>query len=389
MLKEKLPLIILLVLLLISGIITFNFYSQIQQLAAANDRLKQEKAKLTEENKSLYSKYKDVEKRYRDGKSRLEKIQKELARVEQDKNDLKERYEAVSRERDQLVEKIQELNKAKQNAVKPSQGLPGKAVYSDEYWADVVKQKAQLQSKFEGLQKKLLDATAQIAKLQKENKELSLKIDELSKSKDKLEMEMSFKERTMEIMSRDLVSEREARKRLADELEKLRDENISLKRELIVANNDKIKLQDKLKEAVERKVKLEKMVSEVENVLKEKTLLFSELESQLTKAIGKKEDISGKSSASVELPPIVVKSESEGSRLKGEILAVNKNDNFVIIDLGRDSGVKPGMEFNVTREGETIGVIKVIETRREIAAADIEEITQGYSIREGDLVSLK
>ena len=190
-------------------------------------------------------------------------------------------------------------------------------------------------------------------------------------------------------MSRNLVNEREARKSLSDEIGKLRDENISLKRELIMANKDKIRLQDKLKDTIQKKEALQKMVGEVKDVLKEKKMMFSEIESQLTKAVGA--DTKSKESASVELPPIVVKSNASGKSLtgkplKGEVLAVNKNDNFVIIDLGENSGIKPGSKFNIVRSGSTIGNVEVIETRREISAADIKEVNKGYTIREGDTV---
>ncbi len=390
MLRTKLPLLILLILLIVSGVITFQFYSDKQKLIKENENLKQIKARLTQENKSLYSQYREMEKSYKMEKRRLDEIQKELAKIEQSRDELKNKYMSVSKERDELVEKIKNLMQYKEVTSRRAEKEEIKIPESGkEYWADMIRQKAELQAKLENIQKELLNSKAQIAKLQKDNKELSLKIDELVKTKEELDREISFKERTMQIMSKDLVMERETRKKLADEVKKLRDENISLKRELIMANNDKIKLQDKLKDAIERKVELEKTVSEVKNVLKEKILLFSELENQFAKAVEDKRAYKSEESASVELPPIVVKSEGIGSILRGEILAVNKNDNFVIIDLGENAGVKPGMEFNIIREGNAIGRIKVIETRREISAADIEKLSPRYFIREGDTVILR
>jgi hypothetical protein len=85
----------------------------------------------------------------------------------------------------------------------------------------------------------------------------------------------------------------------------------------------------------------------------------------------------------------VVKSDVSSGALRGEILAVNKNENFVIIDLGEEAGVKPTYSFNVLRGDTVIGSIDVIETRREISAADIKEVFSSYAIREGDKVLLK
>ena len=194
------------------------------------------------------------------------------------------------------------------------------------------------------------------------------------------------------------MNEREARKALSDEVGKLRDENITLKRELIMANKNKIQLQNKLKDTIKKEGNLQKTVEEVKNVLKEKKMMFSELENQLTEAVGSSAASSASSSGPIELPPIVVKPNASGNNksvattssaagaLKGEVLAVNKNDNFVIIDLGENSGVKPGFKFDVVRSGTAIGNIEVIETRKEISAADIKNISKGYTIHEGDTV---
>jgi len=392
--KAKLPLIVLLVLLIISALITVQFYSDKQNLLSDNQTLKKDRAKLSEENNSLRSQYKNLETRYASNKERLDNIQEELSKVSREKEDLKNRYAAIYKEREQLVSKLKGMVQIKSTAaVKENNvGPRGTSSSSDEYWSGVVRQKAELQAKLEELQKQLLDTKTEIFRLQKDNKELSLKIDEVNKAKDSLEMDLAFKERTMDIMSRNLVNEREARKALTDEIGKLRDENIGLKREIIVANKDKIQLQSTLKDMIKKKDVLEKTVGEVQDVLKEKKMMFSELESQLTKAVGI--NTGAKNSASVELPPIVVKSDVSGKSLtgkplKGEVLAVNKNDNFVIIDIGENSGVKPGLKFNIVRSGKTIGNVEVIETRREISAADIKGVNAGYTIREGDTVIVR
>ncbi|MFH1578349.1 MAG: hypothetical protein ABIC18_04700 [Candidatus Omnitrophota bacterium] len=81
-------------------------------------------------------------------------------------------------------------------------------------------------------------------------------------------------------------------------------------------------------------------------------------------------------SESVDLPPIVVSSSSVPSKrsqfiLDGKIANVNREYNFVVIDLGQEKGVKEGMVFEVYREGWFLGKIEVIQTRQDIAACDI------------------
>ena len=66
--------------------------------------------------------------------------------------------------------------------------------------------------------------------------------------------------------------------------------------------------------------------------------------------------------------------EEEAFELEGHIITVNDKHRFVIIDIGRDSGVQMGMPFDVYRRGKKVGKIEVIETRENIAACDIKEM---------------
>jgi len=97
---------------------------------------------------------------------------------------------------------------------------------------------------------------------------------------------------------------------------------------------------------------------------------------------------------SVELPPIVVHSQSEPSTKeaievsaaapRGKVLAINKDSNFVIIDLGVDAGIKTGDKFQVTREDKPIATIEVIQLRKTISACDIKK--ESSPINVGDVV---
>jgi hypothetical protein len=99
--------------------------------------------------------------------------------------------------------------------------------------------------------------------------------------------------------------------------------------------------------------------------------------------------------ASIQLSPIVVKAEQqvpaetfeaaklsrpevleeETFELRGRVITVNSRHKFVVVDIGRDDGVKKGMNFAVYRKGKEVGKIEVIETRKNIAACDIKEMS--------------
>ena len=222
--------------------------------------------------------------------------------------------------------------------------------------------------------------------MDKGNRELSIQIDQLSKEKERLLEAIKFKERTLRIMSMDLVSERESRGSAIDEVKKLRRENVDLKRELVMANRELIKLHESFKEVVYKRDELEDKITDAGNILKEKSMAFEELQEQLEQVIeGGKKIISG-GSASVELPPIVVKPSAPGLKeLRGEIIAVNHEEKFVVVDIGESSGLRPGVLLKIMRGSKEIGAVEVIETRKEISAADIKEVVSGYTIQEGDI----
>jgi len=104
----------------------------------------------------------------------------------------------------------------------------------------------------------------------------------------------------------------------------------------------------------------------------------------------------------VELPPIVLQRgneeysrftaspleeiERDESILKGRIVTVNREHNFVVIDLGRQNDMGEGAGFGVYRDGKEIGSIESIQVRERIAACDIKDVKKGFYIEIDDIV---
>ena len=381
--------IILLILILGIGLIAFSFYNDKQILSSAKEKLEGENAALKEEANTWRGRYDRSERDKNQMEQQMNAANTELSRLEQERDSWRSKYEDVSRERDILVEKIKQPGQAMITAVpSPMQpiGTPSLGA-SEEHWADFVKKKATLQANIGVLNNTLLDAKTKIYRLDKNNKELSIKIDQLAKERERLGEEIKFKERTLRIMSMDLVSEREERGSAVRELRKLRSENVSLKRELILTNKEQLRLQENLKETLDKKNSLQDRMTDAENILKEKSLAFSELHSQLQRAVSGGKRVIASESASVELPPIVVRPDAPGLRgLRGEVIAVNRQEKFIVVDIGESSGLRPGALLKVMRGDREIATVEVIETRKEIAAADIKEVVGGLTLQEGDMV---
>lgn len=63
--------------------------------------------------------------------------------------------------------------------------------------------------------------------------------------------------------------------------------------------------------------------------------------------------------------------------LQGRLIHVNSEYGFVVIDLGSKDGVRPGMKFEVYRNGEETGEIQAMKVRTNITAAQISSIAPG------------
>ena len=120
----------------------------------------------------------------------------------------------------------------------------------------------------------------------------------------------------------------------------------------------------------EMQVMLSDQLSQIGNLNQQLTQIATEEKPKTALPIEKRE--------SVELPPIVVRpqsgnSQSESVPVDGKVLAVNKESNFVIVDLGEGAGIKVGNRFRVSRDGQYVGDVEVIQIRKNISACDIKK----------------
>ncbi|MFH1504482.1 MAG: hypothetical protein ABIH08_03735 [Candidatus Omnitrophota bacterium] len=384
--KSKIISIILLVVILGIGFIAFTFYDEKQSLLEDNKKVKQEKAVLIKNNANLTDRYDRAKEELDSAEKKILAVQEAFADLQEEREEWREKWEEASRQKEELTEKIKKISTSKISIV-TQQPLPEQQA-ADEHWIDFIEKKAMLEASLSDLNSEVLDAKTKIAELQNYNKELSVKIDQIAKDKQKLQEDVIFKEKAMRIMSIDLINEREERNSVLSKLKSAQTTNLSLKRELVLASRDKMDLQKSYKEIRDKKIEVENRIIDIENILKEKSSAFEQLQSQLEQVITRGE--TPNNSVSVELPAIVVKPDTLGLQgVQGEVIAINTEEKFIVVDIGENSGIRPGVLLRVTRAGEEIGEVEVIETRKEISAADIKETISGWIIQEGDTVVSK
>jgi chromosome segregation ATPase len=380
--KTKVVPIILLIIILGVGFVAYNFYAQSTQLKANNQELRNINSSLQREKNSLQQKHQREVQKNRELNQRISSINQQLSQIEQERNELNDKYQKATQERDQLAEKLRE----RPQGIRVEKASVG-SDKSDDYWVDFIQEKAELEAQVDKLKQQVLDAKSQVAQFRNENEELSLETNEIKKKKENLEQEINTKKRALRVVSMDLVAERRQRGEAVNEVKKLRDETSSLKRQLIMANRQKGKLQDKLRETLDKKNTLEEKIIDAESILQEKSLAFKELQTDLSQTMEEGRRVTAGDSGSVELPPIIVKPETSTlMNLKGEVIAVNPEEQFVVFDLGESSGISPGALLKVMRGNREVATLEVIETRKNISAADIKDVVGNFDIQEGDIV---
>lgn len=145
----------------------------------------------------------------------------------------------------------------------------------------------------------------------------------------------------------------------------------------IVSKDEKIaEVEKKLAEAnapiVELQTKVSELTQQVSAIEGEKKQLADKVKEQEAEI----SDLKGVGGDKVVLP----------AGLKGKVLVIEKNWNFVVIDLGRKDGVLENGELTVYRNLKFVGKVKVTAVNTRLCVANILPGWMKLDIQEGDVV---
>ncbi len=414
--------VILVLLLIISVVLALSTLSQKTELEQTSARLTSEVSqyqnKISEVNaeiKAITSEKDDLERQMDEAvaaKSRAEeqmarlnsRIQELSGRIEDmqgrsesmisERDEWKERYREIQKERDDAIEKIreQEARLAAQPVFTPPATV-AKETTSDkeeeEYWAEVLKEKAELSLRVSDLQKELSDSSMEIEELKKKNSDLELEISYIQSEKNEILQKMTRTEQAINTLSIELVREKNHKKTTVERVDHLKEENLMLRAQIKELAAMKVILEKSVAKIQEEKEMIQQKLVETETIIKSR---INEVEN-IRRSI---DDRMMQPAQEIMLPPIVVSSSAHAAQSissqqavgstgsYGAIININRDNNFVIIDLGETAGIYADQVFNVYRGTDYIGEVKVIQVRKDISAADITK--QSVPIQIGDIV---
>lgn len=271
---------------------------------------------------------------------------------------------------------------------------------------ELAKERTRLQGKVNAL-------SGDLDKANNEKQDIQSQYDLLVKDRDDLVDKLKSLQKDNDQLQSDLKALAREKQRLGqaleDNLTPLKNKNAQLKEQLNNSNGLKTKLETELGQLKGDKSDLERKLNEINSFLEQKLTdpKYLSLKEQLDSIrgsslaqmqAGRQTEAAQPEKESVELPPIVVKPQTQGQertptiqtkkgapvKSPGRVLEINRENKFVIIDKGLDAGTKIGDTLKVYKQGFPIATIKVIKVRQNISACDIKE--EINSIEVGDIV---
>jgi chromosome segregation ATPase len=401
--KIKILLVGLAVVCAISLTIAFQLNSVSKalrnQLTATEQAFAQEKQSLNGQLSKLLESKKKLDVEFGDMRTKFDSLKK-------DKDSLQGKFELVTKERSSLVEKVQdmasqkkqleeEVAKLKQSGASTSATAPISAdgvSKDDAYWATVLRDKASLEIQVANLEKQLSELQLKTSTAMEEGRKLDLQLKTVTEARGDLERRIVYNEKLAETLSEDLVREKRDKKSIGNQLENLRQENFELKTRLMAMGDKKVSLEGKLVDLQQEREILSKRLAELDQILQDRVDQIIQVKDDIKAARSEAKQASAKDSRVVSLQPIVVKASEQASGKRkapsaGQVLAINEENNFVIVDIGEDDGARVGQTLTILRNHQKVATVEIIQTRKEISAADIKSVTAGSKIKIGDMVS--
>lgn len=388
--KTKIVLGIISLLLLILVVFLVITISEKQQVIKERDALKTD---ITELNKQI-DKAKGENRRLSD---KVNALGQDIDRVTNERNELQGRFDQLNKEKEDLANEVQSLKS--QGAPQPAVAQPDQALgastsaVDSAYWAGILKAKTDLELRIEELRNQFKSLQISSEQLQREKASLELEVKNLTNEKDELIHQADYNQKLIDSISQDLVREKNDKYQIQNSLKFLKSENLVLKRQINSLTSRKTTLERKVVDLQSDKSTIENKVDVMDSLLKDNMLRMDNLKVKLDAVQNNNTNTEQPAAATtgntaVNLAPIVVRPQADTASPSvssgGKVLAVNRESNFIIVDLGQDSGVKIGDTFQVYNQGKPIAIVEVMQIRNKISACDIKK--EVSSIRVGDLL---
>jgi predicted RNase H-like nuclease (RuvC/YqgF family) len=219
------------------------------------------------------------------------------------------------------------------------------------------------------------------------NSELSSQILQLQTAKNNLQKERDEIKNQIAGVQSELDSLKQEARQLEDEIGSEKSKRQAVEAKLKSKDSEITNLQSKINDyetnlsGLKNKYSgLEAENEELLNKLNQIRLAKKALEAKISSG----NVISSDDEEEVELGTVIVKADEMIS--DGRVLVVNKEFNFIVIDLGEQNGVGVGTQFGVYRDGELLAKVEVEQVYKDMSSAKILAEDLNGEIQEDDEV---
>lgn len=381
--KIKLILIGLLGALLALG---FLFLQEMNSKQA----LQKEKDRLSEENASLNTKFSKISADYSLFDKKMASINSEIEEARKAKEEVVSKCDLLEKEKATLLKEVDSLMIKLKKKEEAPVAVVAPEIPADAYWANVLKEKTNLEMQLDRLKSEIKsqgfnneEVLRAKSDLEMEVKNLDLEKQDLKRQLEYSQKQLVYNQKAIDSLTLELVGEKNDKMQINNTLKAVKNENAILRNRLALLTDRKINLERKIQELQDNNAKFERRFNEMDILLKDKIIQIDKIQKDVSSDASFGSSVFG-DKTSVELPPIVVKPQSSSvagsTSSKGKIVALNKENNFIITDLGSDAGTNVGDRFNIYREGKQIGQVEVIQVRNAISACDIKKQTSQFKV---------
>ncbi|HNX82233.1 MAG TPA: hypothetical protein PKL77_08825 [Candidatus Omnitrophota bacterium] len=377
------------IIILLIASLFMNFNSKME--------VERERDSLKKENTSLVAQVNEFIQSKQQYEDKLNALSSEMDKTRLERDELQKKYDIIDKAREELTAQLKQAKeKSKQSPVVAPQPqftyTPGTSQAEDAYWANVVKAKTDMEFQLESIRGELKNFQIANEQLQRDKSGLELEVTNLSRERQELKRKIDYNQKIMDSVAQELVREKNDKFQTEDSFKTIKNENQLLRRQLRSLNDRKVVLERRMMELLEKNNGYENRFGEMDTMLRDKMSQIDMLKKQVYATKEGKTSMGGAKDDSVELAPIVVRPSLEAPSAPvaaatsgGRVLAINKENNFIIVDIGEDAGVKVGDVLQVLREGKQTASLEVIQVRKSIAACDVKKGSAAI-LKVGDIV---
>lgn len=210
-----------------------------------------------------------------------------------------------------------------------------------------------------------------------ENTQLQEQLSEVTKTNKQLEAGLAQAKTDLQSSLQQLAETQKENEELAKAVDQRQDEISRLSKDLEQIRSERTQLTQRIAQLADQQQTLETELGKIESAK-------TELETKVLEL--------SQGQPTVELEKVVVtdagttRAPGASDGPQGQVVVVNREYDFVVMNLGKNQGLTLGQEFQVIRDDQVLGRVKVEKIYDELSAAAIVPPADKTAIREGDIV---